>query len=141
MTGSLPEELSGLGKIRALQLRHNHLTGEIPAWLGGLTYLAELDLAHNRLSGEIPKELGRLGSLQRLFLSGNSLTGCVPSQLRGLDLSNLGLPFCNDSISRYDVDNNGAIEKDEVIVAVHDYFDGIINLEAVMAVVVLYFSK
>ena len=41
---------------------------------------------------------------------------------------------------RYDLNRNGHIERNEVIAAVSDYFDGEINKDKVIEVIKLYFS-
>ena len=66
------------------------------------------------------------------YLSSNELTGCIPEGLRDVahnDFQILGLDFCEvDSsdplIVRYDANNNGTIEKGEVIAAINDYLFG-----------------
>ena len=42
--------------------------------------------------------------------------------------------------SKYDVDNNEAIDRDEVLAAIADYFRGSISLEQVLEVIKLYFA-
>ena len=42
---------------------------------------------------------------------------------------------------RYDTDNDGAIERDEVIAAIRDYFNDVINREEVIGIINLYFSS
>ena len=84
------------------------------------------------MTGEIPAELGSLSNLETLYLSHNRLTGCIPEGLRDVannDFQILGLDFCEvDSsdplIVRYDTNNNGTIEKIEVIAAINDYLFG-----------------
>ena len=44
------------------------------------------------------------------------------------------------SFSRYDLNNNNKIDRDEVIAAVGDYFDGDISKEEVIELVKLYFE-
>ena len=46
-----------------------------------------------------------------------------------------------DLADRYDVDDNGEIDRDEAITAVADYFNGAIGREEVLAVIILYFSS
>ena len=94
--------------------------------------VVSLSLSSNRLTGTIPGELGSLSNLETLFLSSNELTGCIPEGLRDVannDFQILGLDFCEvDSsdplIVRYDANNNGTIEKIEVIAAINDYLFG-----------------
>ena len=76
--------------------------------------------------------MGNLSNLESLYLSSNELTGCIPEGLRDVannDFQILGLDFCEvDSsdplIVRYDANNNGTIEKIEVIAAINDYLFG-----------------
>ena len=85
-------------------------------------------MGDNELTGEIPAELGRLDKLEELHLSENQLTGCIPARLQDVlsnDLAELGLPFCARSlVDRYDANNNGTIQKSEVIAAINDYLFG-----------------
>ena len=54
----------------------------------------------------------------------------MPSSLRDVDdndFDQLGLSFCDplaDLITRYDTNNNGTIERSEVIAAINDYLFG-----------------
>ena len=107
------------------------MTG-IPGELGNLPNLETLYLSFNELAGTIPADLGSLSNLESLYLSSNKLTGCIPEGLRDVannDFQILGLDFCEvDSsdplIVRYDANNNGTIEKIEVIAAINDYLFG-----------------
>ena len=128
LTGPIPSWLGLLTNLEFLSLRENQLTGTIPVELGNLTNLTTLGLSANQLTGEIPAELGKLDMLEELHLSENQLTGCIPTTLRDVltnDLAELGLPFCVTSlIDRYDTNNNGIIERSEVIAAINDYLFG-----------------
>ena len=42
---------------------------------------------------------------------------------------------------RYDTDNDGAIERDEVMAAIRDYFNNVISREEVIGIIRLYFSS
>ena len=42
---------------------------------------------------------------------------------------------------RYDANNNGVIDRDEVIAAIFDYFDDLISKDEVLGVTQLYFSS
>ena len=134
LSGEIPAELGNLTNLHTLWLYGNELTGSIPAELGDLTSLEWLDLSSNQLTGPIPSELGGLANLQTLYLSYNQLTGCVPDGLRDVqrnDFGELGLGFCGGTppvgdplVARYDANNNGTIEKGEVIAAINDYLFG-----------------
>ena len=84
LTGSIPEGLSGLERLRSLDLYDNNLTGSIPADLGNIINLYLIYLNDNELSGSIPPELGNLSNLEYLELSVNQLTGNIPSELKNL---------------------------------------------------------
>ena len=130
LSGEVPSELGSLSNLEWLWLQRNQLS-EVPSELGSLSNLEWLDLSGNQLT-EIPGELGNLSNLEFLYLSSNELTGCIPEGLRDVannDFQILGLDFCEvDSsdplIVRYDANNNGTIEKIEVIAAINDYLFG-----------------
>ena len=154
LSGEIPPELGSLSNLRELYLYQNQLSGEIPPELGSLSNLGELYLYQNQLSGEIPPELGSLSNLRQLRLSGNSsLSGPLPGSFTGLTLlthlslsgtqlcvpadaafqawlrgigDRVGIVNCgSDSlIARYDANQNGTIERSEVIAAIRDYLDG-----------------
>ena len=84
LTGPVPSELGGLGKLEDLHLDRNELSGTIPSELGDLSRLRNLGLYSNKLSGGIPPELGDLANLETLWLYANELTGSLPSELGSL---------------------------------------------------------
>ena len=134
LIGEIPVELGSLASLTILSLWGNELTGEIPAELGNLASLQHLDLSFNELTGQIPPALGTLANLAEVYLTGNLLTGCVPDGLRDVEMNDfgeLGLGFCGGTppvadplVARYDDNNNGTIEKGEVIAAINDYLFG-----------------
>ena len=106
------------GRVTALFLFYNQLNGPIPSELGNLNNLTELHLHYNQLSGPIPPELENLTNLTVLFLSFNQLSGCVPEGLRNVEnnnLSDLGLPFCDDP---------GFVPDKAALVALYEATDG-----------------
>jgi hypothetical protein len=89
LTGEIPEEITGLLLLVALNLSGNNLTGEIPQKIGQLKQLESLDLSGNQLSGVIPITMADLNFLAFLNLSNNHLSGRIPSstQLQGFNAS------------------------------------------------------
>ena len=83
LSGPLPD-LSGLTRLRRINLERNELDGPLPAYLGQLPLLEELRLWHNHFSGAIPASLGNLGNLRVLDLAENDLTGALPASLGNL---------------------------------------------------------
>jgi hypothetical protein len=94
LTGPVPPSLSGLVRLRAVQLGHNALAGCLPrGWLRPLRELTALNLSHNQLTGRAPQLWPHCAKLEVLDLSCNGFTGRMPAtlsrlpQLRGVDLS------------------------------------------------------
>ncbi len=124
----------GSGRVTALDLDENELNGKMPAELGDLTNLQSLSLNDNSgLSGPLPGSFTGLTSLTYLDLSGTGM--CAPTDasfqtwLENI-ATRLGVVNCREQtaedplIDRYDANNNGTIEKSEVIQAINDYLDG-----------------
>ncbi|RZC66523.1 hypothetical protein C5167_010217 [Papaver somniferum] len=96
LSGSIPESISALTRLRRLGFSGNSFTGELPASLGYLTNLEELYLDNNRLQGAIPESFNGLVSLKRLELQGNKISGEIPDlsslkNLTFLDASDNGI--------------------------------------------------
>ena len=85
MTGTIPTFLSNFNFLETLILSLNQFSGSIPTQLGELSRLIRLDLSYNQLTGAIPGELGYLSRLQYLILNANMLTGEIPSNLLSLE--------------------------------------------------------
>ena len=130
-------------RVVELDLANNQLTGTIPTELGNLTNLERLYLGYNQLTGQIPDSLSNLAGLSNLYLRDNQLTGCIPVGLRDVennDFDDLGLPFC---VSDYDANNDGVIDRDEVIAAINDYLfpddpENALSRDEVIAIINLY---
>ena len=151
LTGEIPTELGNLSNLRELYLGENQLTGEIPTELGNLSNLTRLYLDGNSgLSGPLPGSFTSLTSLTHLDLSGTGL--CAPTDasfqawLEDIAIR-LGVVNCVSSedplIDRYDANDDGMIDGDEVLDAVEDYFNDVsgIDSERILDIVELYFSS
>ncbi|KAF8404790.1 hypothetical protein HHK36_009679 [Tetracentron sinense] len=80
----LPEDISGLTKLKLMVLSTCMMHGQIPASIGNLTSLVDLELSGNFLVGQIPVEMGNLKNLQQLELYYNQLSGEIPDELGNL---------------------------------------------------------
>lgn len=80
----LPENVSGLTKLKSMVLTTCMVYGRIPSSIGNMTSLIDLELSGNFLAGNIPVELGSLENLQQLELYYNQLTGPIPDELGNL---------------------------------------------------------
>ncbi|KIC01528.1 hypothetical protein OA88_13555 [Flavobacterium sp. JRM] len=95
LSGTLPEELSGLTYLETLNLQSNAIEGNIPTTIGQLTNLKNLNLQANKLGGTIPV-LSGISGLKKLSIAANLFKGTIPAQfnqfqnLEQLDLSNNG---------------------------------------------------
>jgi hypothetical protein len=92
ISGSIPEAIGQLTKLRDLDLDDNALTGSLPNALYGITSLRAIDLNDNNLVGELSDAIGSLQNLEVLQLEYNMFSGPLPTD--GL-LSLLRLGTCN----------------------------------------------
>ncbi|KAK4712868.1 hypothetical protein R3W88_018775 [Solanum pinnatisectum] len=88
LTGTLPDALGNLRKLKNLQLRDNSLTGTIPESIGNLSSLETFYLTSNKMSGNITTNIGQLMSLVSLDISENMWDGIV-TEAHLMNLSNL----------------------------------------------------
>ncbi|XWS24681.1 hypothetical protein CRYUN_Cryun27aG0003400 [Craigia yunnanensis] len=92
ISGTFPDLLFGLPKLKYVYIDNNKLSGQIPVKIGRLTQLEALSLAGNRFTGTIPSSISELTQLTQLNLGKNLLTGQFPTgikQLRNLTLLSL----------------------------------------------------
>ncbi|XVF29812.1 hypothetical protein REPUB_Repub16aG0003300 [Reevesia pubescens] len=93
ISGSFPDLLFGLPKLKFVYIENNKLSGQIPVNIGcRLTQLEALSFAGNRFTGPIPSSISELTQLTQLKLGKNLLTGQFPTgikQLRNLTLLSL----------------------------------------------------
>ena len=91
VTGTLPDTLRQLTRLKSFYATANNLSGLIPD-LSGMTALKWFSVDFNQLTGTIPS-LSGLTALQVFYVSSNQLTGSIPS-LSGLPaLSSFGATF------------------------------------------------
>ncbi|KAK6941883.1 Leucine-rich repeat-containing N-terminal, plant-type [Dillenia turbinata] len=78
LTGTFPNALSKLTRLREVTFSWNNLTGPVPPFFGPMKNLFSLDLSFNQLTGSIPPELAYAPNLSGLRLDRNRLTGPIP---------------------------------------------------------------
>ncbi|CAI5472486.1 unnamed protein product [Closterium sp. Yama58-4] len=84
LSGLLPESLSSLSSLQALDLSSNNLSGPIPqkgSFFTSFNNLILLSLSHNQLSGPLPLQNGCGMSLYLVQLGSNRFTGGLPADL------------------------------------------------------------
>jgi Leucine-rich repeat (LRR) protein len=96
LSGSIPDSLDNLVKLKVLDFAANYLTGTIPNSLSNLKDLQILNFVYNKLIGTIPESLGNLLGLKILYLSFNGLTGTIPNSLGNLSELKIMSLFFND---------------------------------------------
>ncbi|KAJ0806640.1 putative non-specific serine/threonine protein kinase [Helianthus annuus] len=79
LTGKIPDKLTDLHKLIALDLSMNALVGEIPSKIGQMKELLILDLSRNNLRGGLPSSMSQMTLLNYLDVSYNNLSGRIPS--------------------------------------------------------------
>ncbi|XP_058076005.1 receptor-like protein EIX2 [Magnolia sinica] len=126
-SGEIPEGLTSLLGLHALNLSGNQLNGKIPDKIGKLALLESLDFSENQLSSSIPLSMSNLTFLSHLNLLYNNLSGRIPmgSQVQTLkdpsiyiDNNKLcGSPLIekcgSDETSQGPMAVSGDVEKDE----------------------------
>jgi hypothetical protein len=86
-TGTLPERMRTMSRLKRLELGNNPLNSDFPSWLGELGNLTELSAYETGLTGHVPASLGGVGQphLQRLFLRDNQISGTLnPAMIENL---------------------------------------------------------
>ncbi|XP_056867122.1 LRR receptor-like serine/threonine-protein kinase FLS2 isoform X2 [Raphanus sativus] len=94
ITGSFPQFLLHLPKLRYVNIENNRFSGPLPSDISMLSQLEDLSLQGNKFTGLIPNSISNLSRLlQNLNLCGNRLSGTIPDifesmrELKFLDLS------------------------------------------------------
>ena len=81
LSGTLPEEITGLKFLKTLNLSNNQLSGNIPKDVYLFSDMESLDLSSNLLSGSIPAKVSELKKLKKIAIGNNKFTGAIPSEL------------------------------------------------------------
>ncbi|KAM3227715.1 hypothetical protein ACQJBY_059446 [Aegilops geniculata] len=80
-TGSIPEEIGHLKRLKVLKLSNCKFNGAIPRSIGGLESLMTLDISGNNFTAELPTSVGELSNLTKLLAVHAGLTGAIPKEL------------------------------------------------------------
>jgi Leucine-rich repeat (LRR) protein len=80
LTGEIPDWISTLKTLGALDLSENQLEGTFPLWLAEMN-VNEIDLSGNNLKGFLPPSLFNSQILRSLSLSQNNFYGELPSNI------------------------------------------------------------
>ncbi|CAF1930374.1 hypothetical protein Bca4012_072931 [Brassica carinata] len=86
ITGSFPQFLLQLPKLRYVNIENNSLFGPLPSDISMLSQLEDLFLQGNKFTGPIPNSISNLSRLSGLFSGGNLLTGTIPLGVANLKL-------------------------------------------------------
>jgi LRR receptor-like serine/threonine-protein kinase FLS2 len=95
-------ELKSLGlsinvnEVETLTLAANELSGSIPDWICDVVKLKVMHLSENIFTGIIPECIGSLNLLESLLIVFNELTGELPSGI--CDLVNLNALFIHNTL-------------------------------------------
>jgi Leucine-rich repeat (LRR) protein len=109
LAGTVHNLLCRLPNLEELRLANNDFTGQIPACIGTLSRLVRLDVSLNRFSGALPPELGNLRMLREFNASSNLLTGSLPATFgtaSGGGTKALAGLQATPNLERLDVSNN-----------------------------------
>jgi hypothetical protein len=79
-TGSIPEEMGNLKWLEVFQLSVCKFTGTIPWSISGLVRLKELDISENNFDVELPPPIGWPGNPTQLAKAAG-LKGSIPKEL------------------------------------------------------------
>ena len=89
ITGTIPDVLDQMPKLKFLAFDDNDLVGGIPNSLFNLSNLVAIDLNSNQLEGTLSESIGNLLNLEVLQLENNNMSGPLPADSL-LNLQRLG---------------------------------------------------
>jgi hypothetical protein len=94
LSGTIPEELYYLKRLRFLKIAKNNLEGSLASAIGNSTHLVELEVGYNSLTGTLPLEMENMAFLELLSISNNTFQGPIPTFLGQMEhLSHLYLQY------------------------------------------------
>jgi hypothetical protein len=79
ISGTIPEALGQMQKLKIWDLDDNMLSGSLPNSLYTLLELIAIDLNSNQLIGELSESIGDITNLEVLQLENNMMSGPLPS--------------------------------------------------------------
>jgi len=88
-SGTIPDSLYKLKKLKELKLAGNILTGTISPKIEQLSDLKLANFSNNFLTGSVPAEIGNITGLDVLMLYQNDLNGTMPEPVCLLELEKL----------------------------------------------------
>ncbi|KAJ3107387.1 hypothetical protein HDU97_004269 [Phlyctochytrium planicorne] len=104
--GPVPDFVSTLTKLTAIDVRGNQLNGSIPDALSNLKTLKFLDLSYNELTGTIPKSFEEMPDVQYFNVAGNKLYGELPAfkdRLPAMSLIGIASNYFSGKIPESDI--------------------------------------
>ncbi|CAE5982255.1 unnamed protein product [Arabidopsis arenosa] len=84
ITGSFPQFLFKLPKLKYIDLTGTRLSGPLPTNIDALSQLEELILEDNQFTGPIPTSISNLTRLTWFSLRGNHISGTIPDIFKSM---------------------------------------------------------
>ncbi|KAL3811057.1 hypothetical protein ACHAXA_004568 [Cyclostephanos tholiformis] len=81
LTGTIPNEIAFLPRVKRLDLSDNEVTGTVPDGVYGMKRLRHLYLNNNKLGGTIPPTIDNLNLAEQIYLGQNSFNGTLPPNI------------------------------------------------------------
>lgn len=140
----MPQDISRLESLKALDISNNELSGEIPGWMGSLKALASFKASSNKFSGQL-YDFADMPLLTYVDLSNNALVGTIPpTMLMNTDTSKkVFLSLSNNRLTGEIPGNLAAIPKLSLNVANNEITsigDGLCSMSSWNELDVSYFG-
>ena len=78
LTGTIPDEIYKMKKLRILALANNDLSGSLSSFIGQLDSLIRFDVSSNKINGTIPEEIQNMQNPVEIILRDNDFSGTIP---------------------------------------------------------------